>query len=276
MAAQLPLLDAQGQGFFQQGRGGEGGQQLGVEQGLHQIRRGRQVTNAPVGRKNLREPAHIDGALQTIKRREARGVLWRDVAVGVVLHHVEVVLVGQLQHAVGAARAEAVARGVVEHAHAHVQLGLVHFAIPGHHLQVWPVSAARHGQDAHTEGRQPRKLHRPAGLLHHHRVARAQQRAAHDVQRMRGPHGGDDVLRHRVHVEGGELLGQQAAQVRIAQRLAVLQRKILQAARVGDLAHRSGHEGGLQPLGRKHAHAGLRLVADLVEHAADERRGVDG
>ena len=48
----------------------------------------------------------------------------------------------------------------------------------------------------------------------------------------------------------GQLLGKQAPQVRIAQRLAVLQRKSCKAARVGDLAHRRGHEGGLQPVGR--------------------------
>ena len=49
----------------------------------------------------------------------------------------------------------------------------------------------------------------------------------------------------------------------------------LQRPGAGHLAHRRRHEGRLQPVGREHAHAGLRLVADLVEHAADQRRRVD-
>lgn len=182
----------------------------------------------------------------------------------------------QLQQAVRAAGRQAVTGRVVEHAHAHVQLGLVHLAVLRHHLQVGPVGAARHRQDAHAQRGQPRELHGPAGLLHHHRIARAQQRAAHDVQRVCGAHGGDDVLGIGVHVERGQLLRQHPAQAAVAHRLAVLKREVLQGARAGDLAHGGRHEGRLQPVGRKHAHARVRLVADLVEHAADQRRRVDG
>src|SRR3989344_3896747 len=79
-----------------------------------------------------------------------------------------------------------------------------------------------------------------------------------------------------MHIQRGQLLGQHPAQPRVAQRLAVLQRKIIQRACAGHLAHSGGHERGLQPGRRKHAHAGLRLVADLVEHAPNQRRGGDG
>ena len=52
--------------------------------------------------------------------------------------------------------------------------------------------------------------------------------------------------------------------------LAVLQRELLQGLGAGHAAHCGRHEGRLQPVGREHAHAGLRLVARPVEHAADE------
>ncbi len=54
-----------------------------------------------------------------------------------------------------------------------------------------------------------------------------------------------------------------------------MQGKVLQRARARDLAHGRRHEGRFEPLGWKHAHARLGLVADLVEHAADQRGGVD-
>ena len=50
-------------------------------------------------------------------------MLGGDVVVSVVLHHREVVLVGQLQYALGARGAQAKTRWVVEHAHAHKEFG---------------------------------------------------------------------------------------------------------------------------------------------------------
>ena len=91
-------------------------------------RRRGQEADAPVGRQDLGEAADVDRALQAVERAQPGGVLGRDMAVGVVLDDVEVVLVGQLQHAVRAARRQAVAGRVVQHAHAHEQLGPVAFA----------------------------------------------------------------------------------------------------------------------------------------------------
>ena len=73
-----------------------------------------------------------------------------------------------------------------------------------------------------------------------------------------------------------ELGRQAAAQAAVARRLAVLQREVLQRPGAGHAAHRSGREGRVQPLGREHAHAGLRLVARAMEHAADEGAGIGG
>ena len=275
MAAQLALVDAQGQRLLQDGRCGQGGQQFGVEQALHQIGWRRQVAHAPVGRQDFGETAHIDGAPQAVEHRQPRGVLGRDVAVGVVFHHMKVVLLCQLQHLVRTAGRQAIARGIVEHAHAHEQLRGVGLAIARHHGQIGPVGAARHGQDVHAQGIQARKLHRPTGLLDHHRVAGPQQRAADDVERMGGAHRGHDLPGPRGNAQARQLARQHLAQAGVAHGFAILQRALLQRPAAGDFAHRRRHEARLQPIGREHARAGLRMGGRLVEHAPDQRRGVD-
>jgi hypothetical protein len=91
MAAQLALLDAQRQRLLQQ-RG-----VVSVASSLVSSRRSTSSAARPESpraswRQDLGKAAHIDGALQAVERRQARGVLGRDVAVGVVLDDVEVVL----------------------------------------------------------------------------------------------------------------------------------------------------------------------------------------
>ena len=203
-------------------------------------------------------------------------MLGRNVAVGVILHHVKIVLVCQLQNAMRTARGEAVARGVMKHADTDIELGLMRLAIPLHYLKIGAVRTARYWQDVHPHGRQTRKLYRPTRLLDHDRITGSQQRAADNIERMRGAHRGDDVLGHGVHIERGQLLGQQAAQAGIAQWLSVLERKILQITCAGHLAHRGRQKSGFQPLRRKHTHAWLRLVTDLMEHAPNQCGGVNG
>jgi hypothetical protein len=135
----------------------------------------------------------------------------------------EAVALCQLQHLVRAAGREAVAGRVVQHAHAHEQLGRMGLTVARHHLQVRALGAARYGQHAHAQGVEPGKLHRPARLLDHDRVTRLEQRAAHDVQRLRGAHGGHDLRRVHRYVEVGQAARQHLAQARIALRLAVIQ-----------------------------------------------------
>ena len=65
--------------LFQQGRGG-GWPAVWCRAGAPPDSAGPPGNQCASWAQGLREPAHIDGALQTIKRREARGVLWRDVA----------------------------------------------------------------------------------------------------------------------------------------------------------------------------------------------------
>ena len=236
----------------------------------------RQKAHAPVRRQDLGEAADVDRALQAIERAQARRVLGRDVAVGVVLDDVEVVLVGQLQHAVRAARGQAVAGGVVEHAHADVELGLVHFAIRA--------ITSRSGPSA-LRGTGSRRM--PSAVSRANSTAQpgsstitwspgAQQRAADDVQRMRGADGRDDVFRRGMHAQASPA----SWKARGASRCRpcgspYCSENSCSDRRAGHLAHRRRHESRLQPFGREHAHAGLRLVADLVEHAADQRRRVD-
>ena len=276
VAAQLPLLDAQRQRFFQDGRRGQGRQQLGVEQALGQIRRRRQVTHTPAGRQDLGETADIDGAAQTVQRTETGGMVGRNVAVGVVLDDVEVVPLRQLQQLVRAPWRQAVARGVVQHAHAHKQPGRMHLAVARHHFQVGPFGPARHRQHPHAQGGKPGKLHRPARLFDHHRVARLEQRAAHDVQRMRGAHGGHDLGRACRYIQVTQAARQRLAQTGVTQGLAIAEGALLQRTARRHLAHRCQHKTGLfQPDTGKHPRTRLRQAGPLVEHAPDQRRGVD-
>ena len=83
------------------------------------------------------------------------------------------------------------------------------------------------------------------------------------------------LFRRGMHAQGRQLVGKRAAQAAVAHGFAVLQRELLQRPGAGHLAHRRGHESRFHPVGREHAHAGLGLVADLVEHAADQRRRFD-
>ncbi len=102
--AQLPLIDTPGQRFLQQRRRRQRREQLGVGQPLHQIRRCRQKPDTPVRRQDLGKATDINGALQTVQRTQARGMVGCKMAVGVVLNNVKVVRIGQLQHAIRTAR----------------------------------------------------------------------------------------------------------------------------------------------------------------------------
>jgi hypothetical protein len=280
MAAQLALLHAQRQRFFQQAGRGQGAQQLGVQQALGQLGRRGQKTHAPVGSQNLGKATHVNGLAQTVQRAQAGGVRRRNVAVGVVFHHVKAVLVRQLQHTVGMARTQALTGGVVQHAHTDKQLGWCAggrgLAVTGHHVQVRPQWATRHRQYAHTQRVQPGKLHCPTGFFHHHGVARLQQRAADHVQRMRSAHGRDDLTRRSVDVHPAQARRQGLPQTHVALGLTVTQRCGVQHRRAHHLAHRRRHEVAGQPVGREHTHARLWLVTDVMKHTPDERGCVDG
>ena len=208
--AQLSLIDTPRQRALEQCGRRERRKQLGFQQPAEHIGRRRHEADTPVRRQYLCESAHIDRALQSIERTQARGVFGRKVAVSVVFDDMEVVLVSKLQHAMRAARRQAVAGRVVQHADTDKKLRLMRFAIPRHYFEIGSISAARHRQDAHAERFQPCEFDRPARLLNHHRIARAQQRPAHDVQRMRGADGRDDLVRRGRHVDAGELLRQAA------------------------------------------------------------------
>ena len=177
----------------------------------------RQEADPPVRRQDLGEAADVDGALQAVERAQARRVLGCDVAVGVVLDDVEVVLVGQLQHAVRAARRQAVAGGVVEHAHADDRAWA---CAPRSTCAI----TSRSGPSA-RRGTGSRRM--PIAVSRANSTAQpgsstitwspgAQQRAADDVQRMRGADGRDDVLRRGMHAQGRQLVGKHAAQAAVA------------------------------------------------------------
>ena len=208
MATQLALVDAPGQRFFKQRGRRQRGQQLGVQQALDQIGRRRHEADTPAGRQNFGETADINRALQSVERAQPGRVLGCEVAVGVVFDDMKLMLLRQLQHTMGAAGGDAVARRVVKHADADEQLGAVLLAIPGDDVQIRAGGRARHRQNSHAHRIEPGKFNRPAGFFDHHAVAGAQQGAADDIERVRGADGGDDLIGPGVHVDGIQLLRQ--------------------------------------------------------------------
>lgn len=175
----------------------------------------------------------------------------------------------------GAGRPQAVTGGVVQHADADEQPGLVQLAITRHHLQVGAALAPGHRQHPHAQCFEPRELDCPARLLDHDRVSGSQQGAADDVERVGGADRGDDLVRAGLDVDAREFLRQRAAQADVSRRFAVLQRERLQRLARAQAAHGPRQEWGLQPVGREHTHTRLWLVAGGVEHAPDQSRGID-
>ena len=151
-------------------------QQLGVDEAVDQRGRRREEADAPVRRQDLREARDVDRPLERVERGQARRVRRREMRVGVVLDDAQVVLGGELQHAVRRLQAERCAGRVVQHRHGDVQARPRRRALrldqATHRGEVGAVDAARHRQHAHAERGQPRVLDRPAGLVDEHAVAR--------------------------------------------------------------------------------------------------------
>jgi hypothetical protein len=207
VAAQQALLQAQRDGIFERPRRRQRGQQLGVDQALGQRRRRGQEAHPPLRREDLREARDQHRAPQAVELGQAGGVRRREPGVGVVLDDRQLMRVGELQDLVRAGRRQAGTGGVVQHAHRHVQVRTVLAQQRRHHRQIGAaVAAARQRQQPHAQARQPRILDRPARLVDEHRVAGLQQRAADEIERLRGADRGHDLLRAGHHAEVGQAL----------------------------------------------------------------------
>ena len=91
------------------------------------------------------------------------------------------------------------------------------------HREIWTLGAARYGGQLHTHLRQARELHRPAGFVHQHRVAGGEQQPRDDIQRLRGPGRGDDLLRRGGDAQLAQAHRQRGAQPCVARRVAIAQ-----------------------------------------------------
>ena len=212
VAAQRALLEAQRDGLLEQARRGQRRQQLRIDDALDVARRRRHVADTPAGREDLGEAGHVQRALQAVERRQPRRVSRRQVRIGVVLHDREVAGLGQLQHLMRSRERQGRTGRVVQHRHGRVQARMVLCGERAHHREIRTIGTARHRQQLHAEPRQPRVLDGPAGFVDQHRIARLQQRARDQVERMRRADGGDDLRSRR----GNAHVAQAAAPARLA------------------------------------------------------------
>ena len=239
--------------------------------------RRRDEADPPAGGQDLREAADVEAALEPVERGQPWRVRGRQMRVGVVLDDMEVVRLRQLQQLMRAGQRQHAAGRVVQHRDGHVQAGAVLARQRLHHRQVGPVGPARHRQQPHAQQRQPRVFDRPAGLVDQHRVARRQQRARDQIERLGRAQRGHDLARRGAHADIGQTLRQRLAQPRVARRLAVVQRggaQLVLAAAGQHPAQRGLQHRRIQPGGRQGAQARAGPAA-AAEYAADQRAGVD-
>ena len=145
-----------------------------------------------------------------------------------------------------------------------------------HHRQVGASLASRHRSQAHAGLGEAGVFHGPAGFVNQHHIARLQQGAGDEVQRLRGAYGGDDLARRRLHADFVQALGQGLAQARLARRVAITQGRGRQGRLGQHAAQGLVQQRQIQPFGRQGAQAGHGPAALALEHAADQRRGGGG
>lgn len=180
----------------------------------------------------------------------------------------------QLQHLVRMRQVQRRAGRVVQHRHRHVHPRPVLLDQAAHHRHVGAVRAARHRQQPHAGLRQSGVLDRPARVVDQHRVARRQEGAGDQVQAVRRADGAHDLVGAGLHGDVQQPARQRAPQALVAQRLAVArQQRVVGLS--GQPAQRRLQQGQVQPFRGKRAQAGGAPRVRL-EHAADQRAGVDG
>ncbi|GEM_PF-3801277 len=127
------------------------------------------------------------------------------------------------------------------------------------------VAGARHAEHLHPVELQQVEQVVVAGVLHHHHVARLEQRAYQQVEGMAGAGGGEDLLRVDMDIDQPQAFLDVLAQRRQAQRSAVVEQPGEFAA--GDLADRVAEFLDFPPTVRNPAAAELefrRAAAELA------------
>ena len=279
-ARQRPLVER---------RAGQLLDQLALGEAVHQRLWTGQVADPQTGADQLGKAADAQRAPQAIECRQARQVGGGEAPVGVVLDDQTVARLGQTQQLVRLRQRQAVAGRVVQHIDGQVEARPVLLQQRRQHRQVRSLRGARHGQRAQAELGQACEVDRPAGVVDQHRVARLHQGLRHQVERLGGAAGQQDLLGQAGDAELGLLLGQLFAQQPVALRVAVAQQqpRVVLGQR---LAQRLAQGRGVEPVGRQGAvrrgrgvpaahqpaHQGQRVEGRRLQHRQRGARGGPG
>ena len=179
--------------------------------------------DAQAARQRLGEAARIDHAIELIERCQPRRRLHLQIAEDVVLHDEEAVAFRGLQNLEADMRAHVAAGRILHHRLGEIDLRTVR---GGEFLQrrdIRSVRIARHRQHLHAVEPQVPEHVVIAGIVHQRRVARFEQIADDELERLAGTLRQQDLAGMGGDAEFGEQQGQVLAQRQIAERVAVFE-----------------------------------------------------
>ena len=247
------------------------GHQLQLGQPADDLRAGHNMADAQRRRQRLREAADVDAVLQPRQLHQCLPALGMEVPIDIVLHHQKAVLGSPLHHPESRARRQRASGGVVKGAVADEEpAGLPILQRLIQRLQVRPVGVA-----PHPHGRAPGQPHQAhqgtvAGLVHQHPVARAYQKADHQIQRLGGAHRRQQLLGRHVDARGAaQMYRQLMAQRHMPLDVPIIRQRPLPHPR--RLAHACRQCLGVPPFRRQPATAQLQIFRPRLQQPEQGR-----
>ncbi len=250
------------------------GQHFQIAQAAGQRGRGGEVADAQAGRQGFGKSPNIDHPLQLVQGGQTGGAGGQDVGEGIILHDGHAMLGGDLQQLVRHSDADGAAGRVVGQGLGEEKFGFQRGDLGGELLQIRAVRPPPHPGDRHLGQRQLAEQRVIAGAVHQRAIARLQQMAANQVQRVVGPLGQQNPVGRGDDGAFGQRQGDPLAQGAVAPRAAIAMVKLAAAA----WPHQAGVAANLQPF-----HPAWRRapVADAdavmpLQLLAQQRNMIDG
>ena len=246
-------------------RAGQPGEHFQPREVPHDVRMGQQIAAAQTGRNGLGKAAHVDHTRKVVQAGQRGAGLGVQVAVDVVLHQQHVVLLRQTQHLVQLLHGGHRAGRAVES-----RLGEKHLGPQPHdHVfqrgQVPAIGRSGCTVRPHAHKAQGVDQIGVARLVHQHHIARPDQPAHRQVQRLTRALGQQHLVWLNVDGVLAHTLADPGAQGRVAQRVAVIAQG--HGVRRSQRTHGPSHAIFKQPALRQPAAAGLVRQMVVFEDA---------
>ncbi len=187
------------------------------------MRRAGDEPDAQAARQGLGEAARIDHAVELVERRQPRRGLDLQITEDVVFYDEEAAALGRLQHLETDMRAHVGAGRILHHRLREIDFRTVRGGELLQRRHVRPVRIARHRQHLHALQSQVSEHVVVAGIVHQRRVARFEQIADDEFERLAGALRQQDLAGVSSDAELGEQQDQMLAQRQIAERIAVFE-----------------------------------------------------